>query len=419
MNRRNVTSPTYGAGQGQCSPAKASNLSSDEDRDSRRRRNEPMQKRRRKFVVVDEDDEEEENEVQEDCGRAESSNAGNGESEEEEPEEATPIGKVVRVSGLGEQKVKHYRAFEYARSRYVLEDPVLLSPEDESLKPYVAIIKDITENISNGMMMLTCQCFYRPEDARKEGGGTCQACDSRELYYTFHIEEFGAESVMHKCVVNYVPLHKQLPNRRQFPGFIVQRVYDTENRELYELTDEKFEDTRRLEIDRLLNETKKRIGDLSELDMDVEREHRSTNLSPGSKSKKDEEESKFQIILANFHALTKESRRDYWLRKLLQSVEYVCNSSGSSQSSAKKDENRVIWPDSAVSAVTAVERTSNKEYSTYISKYNAKMRSLDFNLKKNALLALRLLKGELTPSVILNMSPNELKVRSTRILLFL
>ncbi|KAI3687548.1 hypothetical protein L1987_81245 [Smallanthus sonchifolius] len=68
-----------------------------------------------------------------------------------------------------------------------------------------------------------------------------------------------------------------------------------------------------------------------------------------------------------------------------------------------------VWPDDAVRAVAALEQASHESLSSDFQKYNQKMRQLVFNLKKNAQLARRLLKGELEPSKILNMSPIELK----------
>lgn len=105
------------------------------------------------------------------------------ESEEEEEEvaveDAKPIGEVIRVSGRGRRKKNHYKVFDYDGNQFELvssflllliivviktrsflslvfgfvflmmvgfgsgmqDDPVLLSPEEISQKPYVAIIK--------------------------------------------------------------------------------------------------------------------------------------------------------------------------------------------------------------------------------------------------------------------------------------
>ena len=98
-------------------------------------------------------------------------------------------------------------------------------------------------------MMVTGQWFYRPEEADRKGGGNWLSRDTRELFYSFHRDEVPAESVMHKCVVHFVPIHKQLPNRKQHPGFIVQKVYDTVDQKLWKLTDKDYEDNKQHEID--------------------------------------------------------------------------------------------------------------------------------------------------------------------------
>jgi hypothetical protein len=42
-----------------------------------------------------------------------------------------------------------------------------------------------------------------------------------------YADNVSAESVMHKCVVHFIPQHKQISTRKQNPGFIVQKVYGT------------------------------------------------------------------------------------------------------------------------------------------------------------------------------------------------
>ncbi|PHT57746.1 hypothetical protein CQW23_00109 [Capsicum baccatum] len=68
-----------------------------------------------------------------------------------------------------------------------------------------------------------------------------------------------------------------------------------------------------------------------------------------------------------------------------------------------------LRPDSVVPAVVSLDKAAHEALSSDFKKYNQKMRQLTFNLKNTSLLARRLLKGELDPSQILNMSPNELK----------
>ncbi|XP_037495630.1 uncharacterized protein LOC119369054 isoform X2 [Jatropha curcas] len=371
------------------------------------------------------------------------------EEEEEAPQEdAKPVGEPVKHSGKGRGRRSHYEAFEFDGNRYDL---------------------DITQT-KEGSMMVTGQWFYRPEEAERKGGGSWQSRDTRELFYSFHRDEVPAESVMHKCVVHFVPIHKQLPVRKQHPGFIVQKVYDTVERKLWKLTDKDYEDNKQHEIDLLVQKTLSRLGDLPDIEIEenaaepedqskVKRTLRKKNIAPLDVSREDEatmrpenlkaetpgscpgNTSEYYAILEKFNALTGDTHRDKWLERLLQCVQYVCSSPDSicddekgkcssdaadhekeqkcegtangSQEKSSKSKKTFCWPDDAVPAVTAVEKASHEVFSTDFQKYNQKMRQISFNLKITALLARRLLNGELEPSTILNMSPNELKVGMT------
>ncbi|XVE64841.1 hypothetical protein DITRI_Ditri07aG0134400 [Diplodiscus trichospermus] len=429
----------------------------DEDDEENEERELKKKKRRKKKRDEDEEEEVEEEEEEE-------------EEEEGVQEDAKPIGEVVRLSGKGKGRRSHYEAFEFDGNRYDLEDPVLLVPEDTEQKPYVAIIKDISQT-KDGSIMVTGQWFYRPEEAERKGGGSWQSRDTRELFYSFHRDEVPAESVMHKCVVHFVPIHKQLPNRKQHPGFIVQKVYDTVERKLWKLTDKDYEDNKQHEIDLLVQKTLSRLGDLPDIEMDAaaaavvdqeeqlkaKRTLRKKNISPLDVTRDDEgttrsdqhlraetpgsctsNTTEYYSILSKSNLLTGETHRDKWMERLLQGVKYVCSSSDSmhmddkveggsdslecerdtkssatvngSQEKSSNCGKSFLWPDAAVPAVTALEKASHDALSFDFQKYNQKLRQLVFNLKNNPLLARRLLNGELEPSMILNMSPNELKV---------
>ncbi|KAL6952439.1 Protein REPRESSOR OF VERNALIZATION 1 [Sarracenia purpurea var. burkii] len=201
---------------------------------------------------------------------------------------------------------------------------------------------DITQT-KDGSMMVTGQWFYRLEEAEKKGGGNWQSRDTRELFYSFHRDEVPAESVMHKCVAHFIPLNKQIPNCKQHPGFIVQKVYDTEQRRLFKLTDKDYEDNKQHEIDLLVQKTLSRLGNLSNIDtadasadqedqMRNKRMLRRKNMSPLDVSRNDDSTTKsgqslkpetpgsvasntleYYIILSNFKALTGETQRDKWL----------------------------------------------------------------------------------------------------------
>ncbi|XP_047261017.1 uncharacterized protein LOC124894363 [Capsicum annuum] len=126
-------------------------------------------------------------------------------------------------------------------------------------------MQDISQT-KDGSMMVTGQWFYRPEEAIKRDGGNWQTRDARELFFSFHRDEIPAESVMQKCVVHFVPLNKQIPKRKEHPGNFVQKVYDAEQRMLFKLTDEDYEDTKQHEIDLLVQKTIARVGHLPDLE---------------------------------------------------------------------------------------------------------------------------------------------------------
>ncbi|KAJ4876295.1 bromo-adjacent homology (BAH) domain-containing protein [Raphanus sativus] len=222
---------------------------------------------RRKFIQVASSDDEEDFVAE---TRSQGQNSRRPEDDETPPEgvkpdDVKPVGEPVKVTSRGRWKRTHYGQFEYKGDRYKLEDTVLLRSEDNTQKPYIAIIKDITQK-QDGRMMILGHWFYRPEEAKKKDGGNWEVNDPRELFYSFHRNEFPVESVMHKCVVNFVPDHKQLPKRRDNPGFIVQKVYDTVEKKLWNFTDKVYDDAKQHEIDLFVEKSVARLGDLPDLE---------------------------------------------------------------------------------------------------------------------------------------------------------
>eukprot|EP01018_Ginkgo_biloba_P033381 Gb_08352 [translate_table: standard] len=403
-------------------------------------------------------------------------------SDEDQGPDLKPIGEVIKKSGRGRGEKRHYAAFELDGNRYELEDPVLVTPEEKNEKPYVAIIKEIKQ-AKDGSIAVLGQWFYRPEEAERKGGGSWQSRDARELFYSFHHDEVPAESVMHKCVVHFVPLNKQLPPRTKYPGFIVQKVYDTVEKKLWKLTDKDYEDSKQKEIDLLVQKTRNALGELPDVELDEavadqdeseknKRQVRRRNMAPLNIHKDDDaagrsepfgksetpgssvisdgqgvNPSEIYTILSTHNALTGVKSRDRWLEKIIQGVKHMCTTNkqtdpqdkvqedaegksaaadgevqekvcktaeGSDGSHEKitegiKVEDNIPWPDAAVEAITALEKASYESLGSDNHKYNLKMRQLEFNLKNNAILAKRLLKKELEPSTVLNMSPAELK----------
>ncbi|CAO2203637.1 unnamed protein product [Urochloa humidicola] len=398
----------------------------------RRRRGRP--KRRRE--PESEDEEPEEEELQEE------------EPREEENTEAVPVGLPVRVTGKGKKQKKHYNSFEYEGNTFELEDPVLLTPEDSNQKPYVAIIKDITE--TEGSLNVTGQWFYRPEEADKKGGGSWVARDTRELFYSFHIDDVPAESVMHKCVVHFIPQHKKIPSRKQHPGFIVQKVYDAVEKKLWNLTDKDYEDNKQQEIDLLVKKTIDHIGQLPDLEPEEAPIDNSDHLSNkrglrkkpvtpidvtrepligkseqfGKAETPGSDKLRYHDILVRYKALSGEQSRDKWLDKLvdcilLPSKETAGASHADPDAAAKSstngsaDNEKSYTPDVVVPVVVALEISVYEALSSDFQKYNQKMRQLWFNIKHSSKLRNRLMDKELDPPVLLTMPPDELKAGLT------
>lgn len=410
-------------------------------------------------------------------------------SDEEIPSEVKVIGKIMEkkesMNGKADKGRALYQAFEVDDNLYEVDDAVLITPESPSQKPYVAIIKKIMQ-AKDGTVQIEGQWFYRPEEADKKGGGTWASSDSRELFYSFHIDEVSAESVMHKCQVHFVPPNKQLPQRHKHPGFIVRRVYDACEKKLFNLTDKDYEDPMQEEIDLLVQKTREALGELPDITGDEPvapaEEEASTELNfkrkvPAKRTVaplnlKSEEfygsEPKMQsmtptektdtlkvetptsavstdqeisTLLNNQGVLTGVHARDRWLEKLVHTIRDLCGggksfhvrngnegeedankalneaeAEGDNQCSGRKKsflgEGDLTWPEIAPVAVEvayALEKLANDSLGIDLHKYNLKMRSLDFNVKNNNVLARRLLSKELRPDAVINMTPAELK----------
>ncbi|XP_024541990.1 uncharacterized protein LOC9663265 isoform X1 [Selaginella moellendorffii] len=380
-------------------------------------------------------------------------------SSEEAPEEQSmdvkPIGEVIRKTGRGRSERKFYKEFELDGARYCLEDSVLVTPEEKSQKPYVAIIKEIKE-YKDGSIAVTGQWFYRPEEAERKGGGSWVADDTRELFYSFHRDEVPAESVMHKCVVHFIPSHKKSPPRSLHPGFIVRKVYDTVEKKLWNLTDKDYEDAKQKEIDLLVQKTHKALGGLQDAEVEeviavteksdkpdkpVRRTLRRKTIphppaltvlkeeiaameeggdTPGGKAEEVETPSVAKVeavtpgadgdvnaMLRQMNVLTGNIKRDRWLEKIMSSIKsfYMTTQQEGSEAAGEKDPQ--FTPEQAVSAVSSLETAAYEALDE--RKFNLKMRSLEYNLRNGPVLARRLLAKELQALTVVNMTPSELK----------
>ncbi|KAL0331222.1 UNVERIFIED_CONTAM: hypothetical protein Sangu_1667700 [Sesamum angustifolium] len=231
-------------------------ISDDEDNTAPPSRNskgdENQNQRKRKRVHLPDDDEEEEeaklseqdkNNKKKKKKSEEPEPDVSSENEEQEDLEAQPLGEVVRVSGKGRGRRSHYASFEYDGLQYQLEDPVLLVPEKGNQKPYVAIIKDIAQT-RDGAMMVTGQWFYRPEEAEKRGGGNWQSSDTRNCSIVStgmkYLQNLLCTSVW--CTL-YLYISRFHIANKPWPS-LQQKVYDTEQRRLFKLTDKDYEDNK-------------------------------------------------------------------------------------------------------------------------------------------------------------------------------
>lgn len=109
--------------------------------------------------------------------------------------------------------------------------------------------------MENKGIMLHAQWFYRPQDATPRNGKNMKSLGARELYYSFHKDEVPAETIMHKCMVHFVTAQNHIPARKEYPGFIVQKVYDPNSKRLLKFTNNDFLHDMQQEIDILVQKT--------------------------------------------------------------------------------------------------------------------------------------------------------------------
>ncbi|XP_078447523.1 protein REPRESSOR OF VERNALIZATION 1-like [Wolffia australiana] len=122
------------------------------------------------------------------------------------------------------------------------------------------------------------------------------------------------------------------------------------------------------------------------------------------------DDSEVLVALEKFGELPGDSHRVRWLKKLADGFRSAeCLEEKLTEENRKEGKKRMSWLDTALPATVALEKVVHEAIGTDFRKYNQKMRQLDFNLKHNPLLTKRFLTGELTPTVIMNMSPDELK----------
>ncbi|KAM3321760.1 hypothetical protein P3S67_002911 [Capsicum chacoense] len=159
---------------------------------------------------------------------------------------------------------------------------------------------------------------------------------------------------MQKCVVHFVPLNKQIPKRKEHPGYFVQKVYDAEQRTLFKLTDEDYEDTKQHEIDLLVQKTIARVGHLPDLETE------DNSAAPY-----------FCNPVDNVLNDGKEKRGSD-AADLTGNTDSAKHVNESLDNSADGDVFR--WPDSVVPAVVSLEKAAHEALSSDFQNYNQKMR---------------------------------------------
>ncbi|PON75985.1 Transcription elongation factor [Trema orientale] len=130
-------------------------------------------------------------------------------------------------------------------------DCALFKPPQDS-PPFIGIIRRLTLD-KEDTLSLGVNWLYRPADIRL-AKGILQDAALNEVFYSFHKDEIPAASLLHPCKVAFLRKGVELP-----PGissFVCRRVYDTENKCLWWLTDKDYINERQEEVDQLLDKTR-------------------------------------------------------------------------------------------------------------------------------------------------------------------
>ncbi|XP_062106794.1 uncharacterized protein LOC133818104 isoform X2 [Humulus lupulus] len=130
-------------------------------------------------------------------------------------------------------------------------DCALFKPPQDS-PPFIGIIRRLTLD-KEDTLSLGVNWLYRPADIRL-AKGILQDAALNEVFYSFHKDEIPAASLLHPCKVAFLRKGVELP-----PGissFVCRRVYDTENKCLWWLTDKDYINERQEEVDKLLDKTR-------------------------------------------------------------------------------------------------------------------------------------------------------------------
>ncbi|XP_058180400.1 uncharacterized protein LOC131298915 [Rhododendron vialii] len=130
-------------------------------------------------------------------------------------------------------------------------DCALFKPPKDS-QPFIGVIRSLIVGKEENPR-LSVNWLYRPADI-KLGKTTLVEAAPNEVFYSFHRDEIPAASLLHPCKVTFLRKGVELPSG--ISSFVCRRVYDTENKCLWWLTDKDYTNERQEEVDQLLDKTR-------------------------------------------------------------------------------------------------------------------------------------------------------------------
>ncbi|KAG7015251.1 hypothetical protein SDJN02_22885 [Cucurbita argyrosperma subsp. argyrosperma] len=130
-------------------------------------------------------------------------------------------------------------------------DCALFKPPLDS-PPFIGIIRSLKSD-KEANLRLDVNWLYRPADVKLPKGISLDAAPN-EIFYSFHKDEIPAASLLHPCKVAFLRKGVELPS--SISSFVCRRVYDTDNKCLWWLTDRDYINERQEEVDQLLEKTR-------------------------------------------------------------------------------------------------------------------------------------------------------------------
>ncbi|XP_023526955.1 uncharacterized protein LOC111790325 [Cucurbita pepo subsp. pepo] len=133
-------------------------------------------------------------------------------------------------------------------------DCALFKPPLDS-PPFIGIIRSFKSDKETNLR-LDVNWLYRPADVKLPKGLLLDAAPN-EIFYSFHKDEIPVASLLHPCKVAFLRKGIELPS--SISSFVCRRVYDTDNKCLWWLTDRDYINERQEEVDQLLEKTRREM----------------------------------------------------------------------------------------------------------------------------------------------------------------